>query len=429
MNRTLEHRLASSLIVFGLVFVLAPSAATPLHAQLPQASAAALGMGYNTTATARGFAAVASNPAGLGVPDSPGFSLAIPALAVEAGFGPISRGDLLDWDGRLVSSDVKSSWLERVIGSDGQAGSIGAGVTGIAMNMGPIGFQLSSTAAGAARLNADAVELILFGNAGRTGSARDFDLDGSTVDGYVISTAALSWGFRATQSLYLGVTGTYSIGTGLVVGRDGGTLVRSDPLSVQFEFPMLFPGEDFSFDNGSGMGLDLGAVWVGSGMTVGATIQNVVNNFEWDLAGFSYVAGEALYDQDTSESDFDEQPADAMPQGFRDVVDNLTPGRVYSLGVAMTPHRLIRLAADVRTRSSDRLAFGPDFHLGVGAELLALSFLPLRTHVVVLDDGIQVGGGASLVLGPVNLSGGLALRTGDLGDATLGMVTLSFGAN
>jgi hypothetical protein len=33
------------------------------------------------------------------------------------------------------------------------------------------------------------------------------------------------------------------------------------------------------------------------------------------------------------------------------------------------------------------------------------------------------------VLGPVNLSGAVALRTGEVQDATLGMFSLSFGAN
>jgi hypothetical protein len=92
----------------------------------------------------------------------------------------------------------------------------------------------------------------------------------------------------------------------------------------------------------------------------------------------------------------------------------------------MSPSPLLRLAADVRKRSAEGLVFGPEFHLGVGAELLAISFLPLRTHLNVVTGGMQIGGGASLVLGPVNLSGGIARRSGDFGAATLGMVTLSF---
>jgi hypothetical protein len=69
------------------------------------------------------------------------------------------------------------------------------------------------------------------------------------------------------------------------------------------------------------------------------------------------------------------------------------------------------------------------FHAGVGVELRAMSFLPLRAHGAVVTGGMQVGGGASLVLGPVNLSGAAALRTGKIEDSVLGMLTLSFGAN
>lgn len=401
----------------------------PLGAQLPQASAAALGMGYNTTASPRGFAAVANNPAGLGLPGSPGFSLAIPGLVAEAGFGPITLGDLVDWERRTVPVGVKEEWLARVVESGGQGGESGAAVTAVALNVGSVGLQISSRAGGAVAISPDAVELVLFGNAGRTGTERDFDLTGSTFDGYAMSTAALSWGFQASRQMYLGVTGSYSIGSGLVVGRDGGSLLRSSPLSIEVDFPMLVPSEDWSFNNGSGLGLDVGAVWVGPRMTVGATIQNIVNTFEWNLDGYSYVAGVARYEQGDSQSDFDEQPADDMPQSFRDIVEGLTPKPAFAVGIEMSPSPILRLAADVRKRSAEGLVFGPEFHLGVGAELRAISFLPLRTHLNVVTGGMQIGGGASLVLGPVNLSGGIARRSGDFGAATLGMLTLSFGGS
>ncbi|NIR34827.1 MAG: hypothetical protein GWN07_12025, partial [Actinobacteria bacterium] len=97
--------------------------------------------------------------------------------------------------------------------------------------------------------------------------------------------AAVAWGFRATDRLYLGVTGTYSVGSGLLVGRDAGSAFRSDPLGVEIRFPVLYPAweEGREFDNGSGVGLDVGALWVGPSLKVGATIQNLVSTFDWDL--------------------------------------------------------------------------------------------------------------------------------------------------
>lgn len=414
----------------GLLVAFAFGAA-PLSAQLPQASATALGMGFNTTASTRGFAAIANNPAGLGMDDSPGFSLAVPAVALEGGLGPITLSDLSDWEGRLVPTSVKDEWLERVTASGGQSGPLLAGATPIALSIGSFGFQLSSQVGGEANLAPDAVELLMYGNAGRTGSAEDFDLAGSSLDGFILSTAALAWGFQANERLFLGVTGTYSVGSGLLVGRDVGSAFRSDPVGVEARFPVLYPAweEGEEFNNGSGVGLDVGATWVGPSLTVGAAIQNLVNTFEWDLAGFVYVPGEAVFDLGSSESDFEEQPASGAPRELLDAVDELTLEPVFAAGVELEPSPLLRLSGDIRKRVSGGMSVGPDFHMGVGAELRALSFLPLRGHFAVVSEGVQIGGGASLVLGPVNLTGAGAYRTGDFGDAALGMFTLSFGAN
>lgn len=421
---------------FGLALAFTFLAA-PAAAQLPQASATSLGLGFNTTASARGFAALANNPAGLGMADSPGFSLAIPAVAVETGLGPVTLSDLADWDGRLVPDEIKDAWLESVIASGAQAGTVSAGATPVAFSLGSLGFQLSAQAGGQVSLGPDAVQLLLYGNAGRTGQAEDFDLVGSTLDAFLLSTAAVGYGFRASPNLHLGVTAKYTVGSGLVVGRDAGSILQSDPLRAQIEFPVLFTDyeDEFgneregAFDHGSGVGFDVGAIWVGPSLTVGATIQNVVNTFEWDPTGFSYIPGEALFETGSGESDFEERPADGAPQSLLAAAEELTLDPVYSVGVQLDASSLLRLTADIRKRTSGGLVLGPDFHLGVGAELRALSVLPVRAHLAKVSDGVQVGGGASLVLGPVNLSGAVALRTGEVEDATLGMVTLSFGGN
>lgn len=427
----------TSMRSFGLVAAAFGVFAAPAAAQLPQASATALGLGFNTTASARGFAALANNPAGLAMDDGPGFSLALAAVAVETGLGPVSLQDLVDYEGQLVPDAVKSQWLESVAASGSQSGTVGAGATPIAFNVGSLGFQLSAQVGGNVSLGPDAVELLLYGNAGRSGSAGDFTLQGSSIDAFVLSTAAVGYGFRVSPRLHLGVTGKYTVGSGLVVARDAGSLLQSDPLSAQIEFPVLFTDfedefgnqRDGAFNNGSGLGLDVGAIWVGPTVTVGATIQNLVNTFEWDLAGFSYTPGQVIFDGGEGESNFDELPADGAPQLLLTAAEELTLKPVFAVGVQLEPSSLLRVSADLRKRTSGGLSVGPDFHLGAGAELRALSFLPVRGHLAKVSEGIQVGGGASLILGPLNLSGGVALRTGDAGDATLGMVTLSFGGN
>jgi hypothetical protein len=416
---------AVTLALLALIGAL-PGAA---HAQIPQASATALGMGFNMTAGARGFAAIANNPAGLGHPGSPGFSLAIPAVAVELGLGPVKLGELADVEGQLVSDAVKSSWLQRIVAEGGQTGTLGAGVTPLAMTIGPVGLQVGVLVGGRMSLAPDVAELLLYGNAGRTGSPGDFALSGSELDGFALTTTALSFGTRVSPSFYVGVTGTYVIGNGLVLGRDDGSSLSSSPLGVELEFPLLLPHEDTSFENGTGLGLDVGALWEGPTLTLGATVQNVLSTFEWDLTGHVFRAGRAIYDATTDTTDFDERPVSEAPASLLELAADRTIKPVLAVGAEWRPSSLVRVQGDIRKRVSGGLEIGPELHAGVGAELRALSFFPLRAHFAVVTGGVQVGGGASLVLGPVNLTGAGALRTGDGGDAALGMLTLSFGAN
>ena len=418
--------------ISGFWALLAVTAAIPVAAagQIPQASAAALGMGWNTTASARGFASVASNPAGLAHPSSPGFSLAIPAVAVESGLGPVKLSELAEWEGRLVTGPLKADWLQRVIDSGGQEGALGVGVTAVALSVGRIGFQVGAIAGGEMSLAPDAAELLLYGNAGRTGTPQDFELEGSRLDGFALSTAALSYGFRVSPRLSLGVTSTYTMGNGLIVGRDTGSSLAADPLGVTLQFPVVLPRtEDTAVNHGTGFGLDLGALWEGPVLTLGATVQNLFHTFEWELDDLSFMPGQAIFDGDTDASDFDERPASTAPASVLDVVAGRTIEPILSVGAEWRPSSLLRVQGDIRKRISGGLEIGPEFHAGAGVELQALPSLPLRAHTAVVSGGVQVGGGASLILGPVHLSGAGAYRTGDAQDAVLGMFTLSFGAN
>lgn len=418
MNRTFAAALS------GMVLIAAPASA-----QLPQASSAALGLGFNMTAASYGFSAVANNPAGLAHPNSPAFSLAIPSIIGEAGVGPVTLAELKEWEERVVPDNVKDDWIQRIAAS-GQAVSLSGGLTPFALNVGPIGFQLSTTVGGRASLNDDAAELLMYGNAGRSGSADDFDLEGSAIDGFVLTTGAVSLGMQTSPGLYLGGTLKYTVGNALALGRDGGTMLNSSPVSVDVDFPMIVNRtEDGTINNGSGIGFDVGAIWVGEGLTLGATIENLFNTFEWSLDGLSYVPGQAVFDLTESTSDFDEQPASMAPSDLLAQVAEQTIKPAFSVGAALEASPMLHLRADIRKRSSEGLQLGPEFHAGVGAELRVLPILPLRAHVAKVTGGSQIGGGLSLVLGPVNLSGGIAVRTQEAENSTLGMFTLSFGAN
>lgn len=411
------------------------SQAVSVSAQLPQASAATLGRGFDPTAVGGGFAAIAGNPAGLAHADAPGFSLALPGASGHVGMGPVTWRELAEWEGRLVVDAVKDDWMARVDASGAQSVRSGSGVTPLAMTVGPVGVQVSSRVGGRAELSADGVELLLYGNAGRSGEPADFDLAGSSMDGFVVSTAALALGLRVTDRLLVGVTGKYSLGHGLVVARDGGSFLTSDPISVELDFPVMMPEFDgYRFDDhGDGIGMDLGVVLEGSPLTLGVVVENVFNTFEWRLDGYSYTPGQALFNEDERESDFDEVPLAEAPEDVRAeflaLADEFKLERRVAVGASLEALPRMRLFGNVQKSLTDGMGFDPDFYGGVGVEWSLLSFFPVRAHGAVITDGYELGGGASLVLGPVHFSGGLGMRSDSTQDSLLGTFTLSFGSH
>jgi len=403
-------------------------------AQLPQASAATLDRGYDPTAIGGGFAAIASNPAGLARPDAPGLWMALPSVSARAGVGPVGLEDLAQWEGQLLPSSVKDSWMASIVEAGGQTSRGGVGATPLAITIGNVGLQVSARAAGLADLSEDAAELFLYGNAGRTGTPRDLDLENSSLDGFVLGTTALSFGMEVTDGLYMGVTGKYSVGLGLALGRDFGSVATADPIAVDVDFPILIPRTDgYDTDQGHGFGMDLGAIIEGEPFTIGVTIENVFNTFAWDLRGYSYVPGQAIYNEDDSGSDFDEVPLATAPQALQDyfeaLAEDFKPETRAAVGISMLALPSMRLFANVQKSLSDGMAFDPDFYGGVGAEWTGISFFHLRGHGAVITDGYELGGGASLVLGPVHLTGGAAMRSESSHDSILATFALSFGSH
>jgi hypothetical protein len=102
------------------------------------------------------------------------------------------------------------------------------------------------------------------------------------------------------------VTAKYTVGHVLVLARDGGSLIDSEPLGIDVDLPSIGPGDGFDMkNNGAGIGVDVGAAWEGGRWALGASVQNVFNTFAWELDGFAYRPGEALFNGADSESDFD----------------------------------------------------------------------------------------------------------------------------
>lgn len=426
----------------AVLAVLVPAAA---GAQVANPLPRATGMGGNYTAIARGLGAPAWNPAGLGMPDNPRGSLALLPVAATAGIEPITAADLARYDGQLIPHATRAEWLERIRAAGGATGIAGADVTYVAFSLGR--FAVSASSSGRARVDVspDVAEILFFGNAGVTGEPGDYQLEGSEYDvaattTFAASTAvplALALGPLPDQRFAIGVTVKYTIGNFLMLGRENESAIGVDPLAVNVSFPVVHTplpdssgnwGAGGSLNNGTGWGLDVGAAWQGGGFSAGLVVHNLINTFQWDRGDLEYRPGIAIWTADTSYTSFEEQDVADAPADLMERVDELyTFSPVVAAGAAARVTRFLTVTGEVRHALEEDLHVGPRSHLGVGAELAIIPFLPLRAGVSRVSGGYQLSGGLGLVLGPVQLSGAAAVREGDIGDDTVGAFALTFG--
>ena len=127
-------------------------------AQVPNASPAATGLSGAFTARARGYDAIAWNPANLGLRDNPRFSFSLLAISGSSGLAPITLADIAQYSGKTLPRETREKWLQTVTSEGGESGSAEGGVTLVALSAGPLTghaaiFQLSlKTARGVVHL-------------------------------------------------------------------------------------------------------------------------------------------------------------------------------------------------------------------------------------------------------------------------------------
>lgn len=406
-------RHSSTLLRAAALMVAAAGAGV---AQLPNASPAATGVGGAYTARARGYDAVAWNPANLGLRGNPDFSIGLLALSGSSGLDPISLSDFAAYSGKHLPASQRESWLQTVTAKGGENGRIDGGLTALAMSLGPIGVQVATSVAGSTRLNPDAFEAILFGNAGRTGTATDLNLEGSHFRVGAFTTAGISYGLgfggseRSDKRFAIGVTGKYVVGNALGIAQDQGSAATLDAVSVNFPMVYAHPdSENVIF--GSGIGLDVGMALSSGRMTFGATVQNAVNSFAWDESKLRSKTGTALFDDSTNDADFEDQPYASAPASLRAQVadDRFKP--IVAAGIAYDLGGSLIFSADVRQQLGSALLLGPKTQIGGGLEFRGLPVLRLRGGASYITDGWGVSGGASLQLGVAELGVGAALRS------------------
>ena len=433
-RRTVRAIVRTALIAFAM----ACAYALPLGAQLPSASAPALGMADNYSALVKGFNSVAWNPAMLGMPDNPRFSLGLLPLRAAAGIGPITLGDVASYESRFLDDAIKREWLDRIIENGGEHGTASGDLTYFGMSIGRFGLQLSTMSHLVANLSPDAAELVLFGNAERS-SGEDFDLGSSHVQGMVTSTAAVSFAQTlpmrflvpaADQHVSVGVTVKYTVGNALVLGRNVGSVVSATTGDIDLAFPIIQSDSVAStsaIDRGRGVGIDIGAAWRAGPLSVSASVRNLYNTFAWDTTGFVYRPGQVQFDGTSGDAQFDMEAYANAPAELKDAVREFRFARQIVVGGAWRRSDRLVVSADVRQHVGEGITNGPRSHLGVATELRPLSFLPLRAGYAQITGGYQLGAGAGLDLGPVSLSASVGRRRRGFGTDDMAAFGLTFG--
>jgi len=422
----MSPRLRSCALLAAVGGLVAPGR---VAAQLPSASAAALGMADNCLAACRGYNAVAWNPANLALTGNPQASLALFPVRAIAGLGPVGLADMQTWGGKSVPVDVRAGWLQRIQASGHEQGDVGADLTIAAVQVGPVGFQVSSSFHGVADLTPDAASLALFGNE-RNGQAQSFNLKSSKVDGAWTSTAALSFAqsmpVGARGNLSLGALVKYTLGHVLAYGEDQGSTLTAHPVVVNLDFPVISTDTAGLFNNGRGVGLDVGAAYEAGRITLSGAVQNVLNTFGWDRSRLVYRPARAFFNGDSSAaSSFAIEPIADAPATLVSEVMNLKYKPVLLAGVAYRMNPRFVLDADLHHRLGDGgMQFDPRTQLGAGAEYRVLSFLPLRAGAAYVTGGAQLAGGLGLDLGTFSMNASVARRRDHIGTSTLTMVTL-----
>ncbi len=410
----------------------------PTSAQLQSASAAGLGTADNYTARARGFAALGLNPAALGLASSPDLSLALLPVRIRAGLDPITLGDLANFEGKRIPDATKNDWLERIASSGGQRILAGARATAVSLTVGHFGFQASTLAYAQANLAEPVAELLLFGNAGRTGSPADLVLTGSSMDAWAVTTVGASVGLPlhtkigdfGSQSFAVGATLKYSVGNALLMGRETRGSVSSDPIEVNVEFPVIQTEKaESGYDNGTGVGLDVGAAWEGGPWSVGLALRNLLNSFRWDRSKLFFRPGRAIFNESDKKTDLDAVRAQSTPAAgsLLSEVAGQKFDPTLAVGAAYAVSATATLMGELRNRFGLGIDVGPSLHIGAGVELHPWSVLRLRAGAAKITNGLQLGTGGTLTLGPVNVSGAYLRQSGSVGDASFGQLTLSWG--
>jgi hypothetical protein len=323
-----------ALTVAGALVAAATMSAAPMPAaaQLANPSTSALGMGENFTAAARGYSALAWNPAGLALSGGPGTSATMGTVRGITGMGPVTLSDLAAVQGEVMSEAARRQWLDAITRDGGQAGAAGFDLVLASVQFGHIGLQFSTAGRAVNSVSPGFAELVLFGNADEDGNPQEFTVGGSSVDMHAYSTGALGFAVPVPVGagrLAVGATGKYTFGHTMARSGESTGQVTADPITATTSFPLAYApitGDDGvnNYQTGGGFSLDLGVGFEAGPWTFAAAAQNVVSTFEWDQSELRYRAMELHASEGNVSSSFSTEPLSAAPAALQDAVADYT---------------------------------------------------------------------------------------------------------
>ena len=429
----------------GLLALIAASRAA--LAQQLNTSAAALGLDGNFIARARGYEAVAWNPANLGLPGNPGFSLTVLPVGASFILDPITLGDIKDVQDykapNVVPRATRQAWLDKVTAAGGEKGTPSGGAS-VAMSVGRFAVQLGVTYFGRVALNPDAVEALLFGNVPASGSGpdgtnvRSLNFQNSKFDGGGVTTAAVSYG-RAFGDLKPG-SGTLAWGTTLkavwgqvvAIGKDAGSNTNATGGTISFPSVGTRSFQDCRDDTGglksgctvmpgpagttgSGVGADVGVAWTRDKLVLSSAIQNLFNTFKWNESVLAYRPGLARFDTNGDSTNFDEQAYANAPAALKRAIANYRFKPAIALGLGYAWKKDITVSTDLRHQmgSEESIVIGPKTSVGAGVEYARIPHLALRGGAGYATGGAAFSFGAGLRFGRYELGAAMAAQRGD----------------
>ncbi|HKK92009.1 MAG TPA: hypothetical protein VJ925_01205 [Longimicrobiales bacterium] len=420
--------LPRSALAAGLILV-SGLATTPRAAagQLADAFADAAGGDLPLSVAGDSTTGFPANPAGLS--DGSGWEFLFTPVRIGVALGPITGRDIARVGGDVLSRETRETWLTQV-GTGTQRGRVTAGLGPIALRRGPVEIRASTTVVGSVRLPADAVELLLFGNAGRDGSPGDFRLTDSALDGAIFSNVGVAWGGRPASDVVpeLTVGGRIhaTIGHGLVVTRDAGSLIDGDQATADLKLPTISASGN-GVAPGFGVGMDLGLAWRGVGSTTGVTLFNAVRTFTWASSDLRYRAGETLIEGAGVETDFEARPVSEAPPTLRALARRLRPTRRVEIEHVRAVGERLHLRLVFREPLERGLSPGASDARLIGAEWDLTSVVDIAGHVGVVDGRPRLGSGLRAGFGAWSVAAAWLVDRGDDRDGSSVSLSLRHG--